>query len=156
MSFYATIEDLQAHLGQQAGVDPGAYEQLTDRIAAAAGNSTVAQESLESAEACIDGYLAVKYAVPVDVSNARVAALLRTMTLDIAAFRLMATSPFMEDVLARVEKLHDNQIKFLQGIRDGKTTIPGLAALAPATIDGPRIVTGGNARVFTEESLSRF
>lgn len=153
MSYYAQVSDLSAYLGSQtSSTDPGFYEQMTDRINAVSASSTVGQEAIETAEAMIDGYLAIKYAVPVDVSNGRVAAILKGLTVRMAGYELCAASPFAESILDRVEKLYDDCIDFLSGIKKGMTTLPGVAPLAPAAADGPQVISGGFARVFTEDA----
>lgn len=158
MSYYASTADLSSYLGTQtSSTDPGTYEQVTDRINATTVNATAGQEALEAAEVTIDSYLAFKFAVPIDVAaNARVATLLKSLTVRIAAFQLFASSPFMEDVIDRIEKLYDDCLRFLKGIKDGTTTLPGVSPLAPAAVDGPQVIPGGNCRVFTEDTLSSF
>lgn len=154
MSNYASLTDLQTYLGSQtSSTDPGVYQQATDRVAATTANSTVGQEALDYAEALINGYLAKKYPIPIDVTETSLAALMRGLTLQLAAFRLIASLPFISEIPDRLKELRDEAIEYLRDVVSGETTLPAVAPLEAPETDGDIVTVGGNDRVFDEDSL---
>nr|HQA00215.1 DUF1320 family protein [Phycisphaerae bacterium] len=94
---YATSTELEQRMGTALLV------QLTDDAGTGVADPAKVAAVLEAAEAEIDSYLARRYQVPVDVAEEpRVAAILRTMTLDLAEHGLhVRRPPVPADVASR-------------------------------------------------------
>ena len=111
---YATIEDLVLGFGEQAIID------LTDRSDPAAGeiDASVVARALSDAEAEMDGYLGVKYKLPVTAQTDR----LRAVSCDLAHYRLCADR-ITDEVRARYE----DAVRWLRDIAAGRAVIVGAA-----------------------------
>lgn len=147
---YATLQNLKDWVGQVSGSDPGAFDQLTDRV----GEPSVAveangQELLDRAESIVNSRLAIKYAVPIDTAgDAQAAAFLRSLTLNLAAQYLWASHPLREDVPERVQTLYDEAMDLLGQIAAGDAAVPSVGVLAsPTAISGGQY--SGDDRVLT-------
>ena len=105
-------------------------------------NTDVLDEVRLSSEGEVNGYLAKRYAVPVDLTaHPDVAATLKGFTLDIAVFRLIARrQPVPEDV----RRIHDDVLKWLIAVAKGDVNLPAGTPLASATADAPTIDWGSS------------
>jgi len=105
-------------------------------------NTDVLDEVRLSSEGEVNGYLAKRYAVPVDLTaHPDVAATLKGFTLDIAVFRLIARrQPVPEDV----RRIHDDVLKWLIAVAKGDVNLPADAPPASATADAPTIDWGSS------------
>jgi phage gp36-like protein len=145
---YITTTDLEQRLGSTL------YARLTDRETGIAVDSNVAAELVAQAEAETDGYLARRYATPVDVSaHPELTQLLQARVLDIAEYRAWLGSPFVSDVPSRVKTLYDESVQWLRGVAMGALDLPAASPPASATgaDDGPRLEA--TERKFTAEEL---
>lgn len=112
---YATTADLIARFGEQSIID------LTDRADPPAGvvDAAVVAAALADAHAEIDGYLAVKYQVPVTTSADR----LRAVACDLTRYRLHG-----DRVTDEVRTRYEDAVRWLRDIAGGKAVLPGAAA----------------------------
>jgi phage gp36-like protein len=129
-------------------------QELIDRVGSAAaaqlsaeGGATPDQDVLTEmrtdAEREVDGYLAKKIAVPVDTTGeADRAAKLKTLTLDVAVYRLHGRRG--SAIPSAVEAVYKNAIEWLTGFAEGKHNLPGTSTPASQTSDKPVAAWGGS------------
>ncbi|HSW47008.1 MAG TPA: DUF1320 domain-containing protein, partial [Phycisphaerae bacterium] len=92
---YASLTDLEGRLGSAV------YVQLTDDAGTGSADPSKAAEALSGAEGEMNSYLGRRYAVPVDVTaDEQLAAVLKSMALDLAEYRLYARRPTMPTTVA--------------------------------------------------------
>jgi len=158
MSDYTTTTDLKSWLGSQvSSTAPGAYQQVMDRIDAVGGGDGVAQELLDQAEAEINSYFSAKsLAIPISTAESNVAAILRKLTLNIAAFTAWSTHPKVKEVPDRVQSGYDWAQEWLALYAAGDVFIPSSVALATTTASGARSEMGSFTPRFTESALEGF
>lgn len=113
---YATLSDLEDRLGSAV------YLQLTDDAGSGAPDEVVAGEALGGAEGEANSFLARRYAVPVEAADEpEVAALLKSMALDLAEYRLHARRGHVpEDVRVKCEAA----LRWLQLVAAGQAVLP--------------------------------
>ena len=112
---YALLADLVLAFGEQSIID------ITDRAGTGIVDSSVATRALVDASAEIDGYLGVRYAVPVVVQSER----LRAVCCDLARYRLSG-----DRVTDEVRARYDDAVRWLRDIAAGKSILAGAAAPA--------------------------
>ncbi len=136
---YATQADMVARFGETEIV------QLTDRVnmPPVAVDAAVLGLALESADAEIDGSLAVRYGVPLAVAPR----LVIDLACDIARYRLYGAGA-SEEVRLR----YRDAAGYLERVARGTAKIPGAETLAPASSGGGVQFEGGQ-KVFARESL---
>ncbi len=119
---YASLSDLEDRLGSAV------YLQLTDDAGAGTPDEAVAGEALGGAEGEMNSFLARRYAVPVAVAGEpEVAALLKSIALDLAEYRLHARRAGVpDDVRAKREAA----LRWLQLIAAGQAVLPARSELA--------------------------
>lgn len=150
---YAALADLKQRLGTQAS-PPGLYEQLTDRINAAVADDAVGAEILAAAHGEIDGWLAKRYAVPIDVTtDVTLAGRLKGITLDVAEYSAWKTSSARTAIPARVRDNYAAAVKWLTAVAEGDAALPGATEVPGATATGAGGTAVGHARVFTEDAM---
>ena len=150
---YATLDDLKQRLGSDPDLKVG-YEQLTDRTGGTTADDAVGQEVLDAAHGDVNGWIAKRYAVPVDVSSdATLAQKLEGITLDIAMYRAFALAAPRITVPERVADIYADAIKWLVEVAKGKATLPGATEIPAATIHGPSAAVVGHEARFTEDSM---
>jgi phage gp36-like protein len=139
---YATQQDLIDRFGEDELI------QLTDRADPPAGaiDAAVAARALDAAEAMIDGYVGVRYALPL----AQVPPLLTGIACDLARYHLY-TNQATETVSAR----RDQAVATLRDIAAGKLALPvgETETPAPASVG---VAIAGPGRVFSSDSLKGF
>lgn len=157
MSNYATTTQFKDWLGSQVSSSaPGAYQQLMDRLTAVSGSDTVAQELLDLAEGELDSYFVAKsFSVPVSTAETQVAALLRRLTLSIAAYLAWTTHPKLKEIPERVQAQYDWALEWLALFAAGEVVIPATSTLATISANGVRVQTGGWTKVFDEDGIKR-
>jgi phage gp36-like protein len=137
---YASNDDLQMRLGAAL------YLELTDD-GTGTPDEEKATEARAGAEGEIDSYLARRYAVPVDtVAHPGAAGVLRSVTLDLAEFRLRSRKPPVPDDARRKK---DAAILWLQRVASGAATLPSATepphnpaqGVVGAVVGGPRVLT---------------
>jgi len=144
---YATLQDLQDRIG------PSNYLKLTDDEGTGQPNETRAQEALQAAEAEVDSYLSRRFKVPVDVTGEdEAAALLKSVTLDLAEYRLHARRPPVpEDVRIKAEVAR----LWLEKVATGQANLPVSRAVAETDIAGEIGRVTGSQRVFRRDDVEQ-
>lgn len=144
---YITNEDLERRLGSEA------FLELTDDEGTGQPNAARADEARLGAEGEADSYFAVRYAVPVDLgADPRAAAVVRSFTLDLAAYRLHGRRPPVPPDVAR---RRDEAVAWLREVARGTAHLPASAALRDNPALGERVASAGPARSMTREQLDR-
>lgn len=133
---YTTQQDMIDRFGQQELI------QLTDRSNTGAIDSVVLGRAMDDADAEIDGYLAVRYTLPL----ASPPTVLVRIASDIARYHLY------DDVVPdQPKERYENAIRFLRAIADGKVDIG-----VPAQEEEGGVKHSGPDRVFTDETLQDY
>lgn len=152
MGNYATNADLKARFESNAAV---AF--LTDTGSTGTPNESVLTEVIANAEGMVDSYAAKRYAVPISTSDAVLAGMLKSATLDIATYKLLKRG----DLVPQVKR--DDYAATLEWLKDvaaGRAVMPSAATPASTASDGPTPSEGTAAtgtesdRVFSKASMS--
>ncbi len=136
---YAT----QQHLIDRFGGDELA--QLTDRVNGSVIDAAVVARALSDADAEIDGYLAVRFALPLP----RVPAVLVRIACDMARFRLYDSVP------DSIRKRYEDAVRDLKGYASGSLALDGVAPLLPAATSVAVKVQAPD-RLFGTDTLARY
>ena len=145
---YITTSQLSERLG------PALYARLTDRVAGAVADESIAARLVADAEAEANTYLASRYATPVDVvAHPEVADVLMARVLDLAEYAAWWGSPFVTDPPTRVHALRATAVSWFQAVAAGRMDLPAARPLgAPTAVDdGPRFTAA--PRTLTAEEL---
>jgi len=142
---YMTNADIQTRLGNAT------YVQLSDDNGDQVADTAVIDEARVAAEGELDSYLAVRHAVPVDLSaHAELAGLLKSAALDLAEYRLrLRRPPVSEDARRR----RDQTMEWLRGIASGVVVLPSLTTPAGR---GTMAHASGAQRVLGREKMNDF
>ncbi len=137
---YITNADIEERLGSQA------YVQLTD------DDLGVVDEARLGAEGEVNGYLARRYQVPIDLTaHPELAEVLASVTLDVVEYRLrLRRPPVSEDGRRRFAQT----VEWLERVAKGEADLPSAGAIAGSTTRGPLAATTGERRVLTREEMS--
>jgi phage gp36-like protein len=129
-----------------------AYVQLTDDAGTGTADEAVVTQARLAAEAEINSYLAVRYQVPVDVSDqAGVAALLCSIAVDLVEFRLHSRRPPVPaDVVAR----HAAALDWLRRVAQGNATLPATVELPSNPCSGPTVSVIGSPRIWSRDEAA--
>ena len=126
---YITNQDIIDRVGAAAAL------QLTTDPPATEPDQDVLTEVAGAAEGEANGYLAKRYAVPVDLTaHADLAATLKSFVLDIAVYRLMSRRP---PAAEHHEKSRSNAIEWFLRIVKGDVHLPAEVTPASTTSDDP-------------------
>ena len=136
---YATLQDLVDRFGYEQ------LAQLSDRDAGAVIDETVVGRALADADAEIDGYLAVRFALPLS----SVPAALVRISCDIACYRLYDSVP------DSVRKRYEDAVRDLKGYASGSLALDGAAPLLPAAASVTVKVLAPE-RLFNADTLARY
>lgn len=139
---YCTLEQLTDRFGERLLL------QVTDRASPPAGtiDADVVARAIADTDAVIDGYLAGRYALPIEVTPP----LLVDLALAISIYKL---HPFAPD--PKIEKDYNDALKQLLQIAKGDVRLPLEGAELDA-IGNSGVVTNDRERPFTEENLTGF
>lgn len=141
---YIDNADITARVGNDTAV------QLTTDSGAVV-DSVVLDEVRESAEGEVNGYLARRYAVPVDLTtHTDLAATLKGFTLDIAVFRLHSRRP---PVTEAIREARTDAVKWLTAVSEGKVILPAAVTPASTTSDDPTPTWGGSDATASRENM---
>jgi phage gp36-like protein len=139
---YCALEDILDQL------DEAELTLYTDDAYTGDMDTEVVDAKIEEAGAVIDAYLAVRYNVPVDP----VPAMLKSLSVDIAVFKLAARRNRESD---SVRRRYEDAIKFLKDVAAGKAVIGGIDPPAGGgSRDYARITA--EPRIFTRPKLKGF
>lgn len=116
MGNYASTAELEARFEG----DPETAA-LTDNEESGAPDETVLAEVLDDAEGEIDGYAGLKYLVPLDVTDARTAARLKSVALDLAVWRLHVRTGAVTEVK---QLSRDHAVEWLTKLSKGEVVVP--------------------------------
>lgn len=152
MGNYATTADLKARFEDDAAV---AF--LTDTADSGTPDNDVLNEVINHAEGQVDAYSAVRFKVPLDVGdNAGLAAMMKSVTLDIAEYHLLARGRNVQEVTTAI---HDKAIEWLKEIAAGTVMLPSAETEASTTSRTPLIAFGtanttsdSSRRIMTRET----
>lgn len=137
---YATKQNLIDRFGEQELVE------LTNRAGGALIDDAVLDRALADADAEVNGYLAVKYALPLAV----VPAVLEPVACDIARYYL-----YEDRVTEQVMERYKARVAFLSGVAKGHVNLGvDAASQAPASSGGPQHEAPD--RVFTGDTLADY
>lgn len=142
---YASISDLEERLGSAV------YVQLTDDVGTGSPDEDTAAEALDGAEGEVNSYLGRRYAVPVDVSDEpSLAAVLKSITLDLAEYRLHARRLIVpEDVRLKRKAA----VQWLDRVARAQVVLPSAGALDENSASGLGGYVTGNPRVVSRDAL---
>lgn len=128
MSQYATVEELKVLAIPGPAIDEVSDADLDAQLQASAG--------------MMDAYLAVRYSMPL-VEGTGYPDALKRCNVDMATFHVMLRHGFDPQAYdANYKEMHDRCIDFLEMVRDGKLTIPGIEDQTPAVNESaPRVYT---------------
>jgi len=139
---YATQQNLIDRFGERELIE------LTDRADPPTGaiDAAVVTKALADADGAINGYLAVKYQLPISP----VPVMFERFGCDIARYYL-----YEDRVTDQVRRRYEDAIKYLEGVASGKVNI-GVDASnqAPSSSGGPEV--SAPDRIFTGDSLADF
>jgi phage gp36-like protein len=113
-------------------------------------DAAVVADAIASADAEIDGYLGVKYQVPLSP----VPDLVKAMSVDLAIYNLHKRRPLMQ-MPETVKMAYGDRIAFLKAVVAGHATIGETAAKPPA-VSSDVAEIGSSTRVFSSDSLKGF
>lgn len=138
---YATLQDLIDRFGEEELI------QLTDRAdpPAEAVDATTVERALADAGHLIDGYVAGRYALPMDP----VPDLVKRLACDLARY-LLHTHAATEVV----KDNHRDALRALADIAAGRITLQAAGISAPAA--GDAVQASAPERIFTRDSLGGF
>ena len=136
---YATLQDLVDRFGADE------LAQLTDRIDGTVIDPGIVARALADADAEIDGYLAVRFALPLS----SVPAALVRISCDIARYRLYDSVP------DSVRKRYEDAVRDLKGYASGSLALDGASPLQPASTSvAVKVLTP--ERLFNADTLARY
>lgn len=145
---YVTKEHLAARLGSAM------YARLTDRVAGETADETVGQAIVDEASALADGWLAVRYATPVDlVGHPEVADILAARVLDLAESIAWQNSPFVGDVPDRVRFLAEDARRWFERLAKGDVNLPAASPPPGRVAVNDEPYANSAERVFTRDEL---
>lgn len=143
---YVTDAEIETRLGAATLV------QLADDDGDGVADADVVEEARLSAEAIVNSFLSRRYRVPVDLMvYPEVANMLRSVTLDLAEFRLRARRP---PVAADIMRLHEQAMIWLMRVAEGGVQLPAPSALAGPVGNGTVAAVTGAQRRLTDGELS--
>ena len=132
-------------------IDERQLIQLTDDTHAGVVDSAVVTRMVEDADAEIDGYLAKRFAVPVDP----VPGALRKVSVDIAIYNLFSRRNIDDEVRTR---RYDQALKKLEQVAAGKMTLGIQPPPDPPADpdDGVAIQVNARPPVFGTDTMDKF
>lgn len=140
---YATLPDMIAEYGEQKIV------QLTDRSRPRlnAVDEAVLGRALADADAEINGYLEVRYPLPLTAVSPD---LVRNACY-IAYFRL-----FKDTVPPEVRTAYEDAVSWLNKVSAGRVRLVGLSVESAQPVAAGRVIVSGEARAFSRKSLEGY
>jgi phage gp36-like protein len=144
---YITNNDIESRLGTAA------YVQCADDDGDGVANAGVVDEVRLAAEGEVNSHLGQRYGVPVDLTvHAELADVLRSITLDIAEYRLRARRP---PASAESLRRYNDTIAWLRNIAAGVAELPSSEALPANPAYRPFAAGSSEPRLLSRDELSR-
>ncbi len=125
MGNYGVNADLKARFEDDAELAA-----LTDTEESGAPDEAVLTEVWDDAEGQVDSYAAVLYLVPLDVANTVVAARIKSVTADLAAWALLNRGDVVSDAKQRS---YEAAIEWLKRLANGEVRIPSPTTASSTT-----------------------
>jgi phage gp36-like protein len=150
---YGVNADLKARFEGDAELSA-----LTDTEESGVPDEDVLTEVWDDAEGQVDSYAAVLYLVPLDVTNAVVAARVKSVTADLAAWALLNRGDVVPDAKQRS---YEAAIEWLKMLAKGEVRVPSpttastTTSRAPLSDWGTAGTTTDSKRVFTRATQAR-
>lgn len=142
---YVTDEDVELRLGSAALVE------LTDDESRGLPNWERVAEARIGAEGEVNGYLARRVGVPVDVgARPELAGLLRSVTLDLVEYRLRGRRP---PIPADCVRRRAEAVQWLERVASGSAALPSTGEMDASPWAGVVGAVTGPGRVMTREAL---
>lgn len=113
-------------------------------------DAAVMADAIAKADAEIDGYLGIRYQVPLDP----VPDLVKAISVDLAIYNLHKRRPLMQ-MPETCRMVYGDRISFLKAVVAGNATI-GATAAAPSTVSQDVEEIGSSTRIFSDDSLKGF
>jgi phage gp36-like protein len=137
MGNYATTAELKARFEDDIEV-----AHLTNTASTGVPDETVLAEVVNHAEGQLDSHIGMRYKIPVDVSSDTVlAAMLKSATLDVAVYHLLARGDVMPQAKIDARKA---VVDWLKEIAKGEAILPSAATIDSTQSRDP-IVSWGTA-----------
>jgi len=142
---YITNTDIQTRLGNST------YVQLADDNGDGTADAAIVDEARLAAEGEVNGYLARRYPVPIDVvEHSELATVLKSVTLDLAEYRLRTRRPPVPgDVIRRRQETAE----WLKGVAEGRIALPSASQIGSNTAMGIVASSHGAERLLSREKL---
>lgn len=153
MGNYGVNADLEARFEDDAELAA-----LTDNEENGIADQAVLTEVWDDAEAQVDSYAAVLYLVPLDVTDTVVAARLKSVTADLAAWALLNRGDNVSDAKQRS---YEAAIEWLKALAKGEVQLPQPSTAASTgardTVSawGTAGATAASNRLFTRATQER-
>ena len=142
---YTTNADIEERLGSTA------YVQLTDDTGSGSADEDKVTEARLAGEGEVNSYLGRRYGVPVDVTgNEELAGVLKSVTLDLAEYRLHARRPPVPEAIRRKR---ESAVQWLQRVASGAAVLPASSELATNPAGGITGEVTGATRIMSREKL---
>ena len=143
---YATNADVQQRMSNAV------YIQLTDDAGTGIADEAKVTEARMAAECEVNSYLGRRYQVPVDVDVfTELQPLLRSVTLDLAEYRLHARRPA---VPADVAAKRAAAVDWLGKIANGTALLPAVSELPSRASEGIVAEVSGTPRMWSSDEAS--
>lgn len=113
-------------------------------------DAAVVTDCIGKADAEIDGYLGIRYQVPLDP----VPDLVKAISVDLAVYNLHSRRPLMA-MPETVKMNYGNRISFLKSVVAGSATV-GASAAPPPAVSQDVAEIGSSGRIFSGDSLKSF
>jgi phage gp36-like protein len=145
---YVTTSEVETRMGATTLV------QLTDDTGTGVANTDVVDEACQGAAGEVDSYLARRCAVPIDLmTHAELAAIIKTVVLDLAEHRLHARRP---PVPADVTAKRDAAVQWLLRVAAGDIELPASRVVQVNPATGFRAAATGDDRVLSRGEMDGF
>ena len=145
---YITNSDIESRLGSAT------YVQLTDDDGNGQADVAVVDEARLGSEGEVNGYLARRYQVPIDLTTyPELTELLATVTLDLVERRLRQRRPPVPEAAVRKA---EQTIQWLEGVAAGTLELPSAAPLPANPAHGIIAESSGSDRLLSREEMEDF
>jgi len=142
---YVSNADIEERLGSEA------YVQLTDDAGSGSADEDKVTEARLGAEGEVNSYLGRRHAVPIDVTtHDELAAVLKSVTLDLVEYRLHTRRPPVPDAFRRKR---ESAVRWLQRVASGQAVLPAASEVEGNPATGVAGEVTGSPRVMSREEM---